>query len=285
MKIRFPLFAGVLMAILFSCLLSAQEGRLDVSRPSSHPETETAIALRSADSVLKTYFDLLGEYPNAGDGVCALDDNVLAFLVEPFAEHLRLRDGWGNLLYFAAGRSEHVVLSMGPNGRLDAEQAVTACVTDDFCNDHDIQDFTGDDVVLNGNSLINGFLTTRNRRLDTFRAMKAIEIALGSFAVDTGFYPCETPGLRSAADLRIRLVPKYLADIPLFDGWDGEIMVWCNREHFAVVSFAADGLADEAYGQFLNVSQFPSRGRTNDSRRDIVIRDGELISWPRWEAP
>jgi hypothetical protein len=65
------------------------------------------------------------------------------------------------------------------------------------------------------------------------------------------------------------------------DGWDNEMLFWIQDGHHVVISFGSDGAPDHDYRAMGDlVSEIKGAGALQDPRNDIIVTDGEFVSWP-----
>jgi len=78
------------------------------------------------------------------------------------------------------------------------------------------------------------------------------------------------PEVGSITELERLIVPEYLEELPVEDGWRRPFQVASTPTAYEIRSAGKDGVFEV----------LPPRGATSDVNDDIVWRDGELVQWP-----
>lgn len=105
----------------------------------------------------------------------------------------------------------------------------------------------------------------RGKQKRTMSDMRAIGVAIGSYAVDHNTYPVVT----SIEELRPLVEPKYIESVPLTDAWNNPLRIESEAEGYWIVSPAKDGGIQECNG-----------GPTTSLEADICFANGEFVQWP-----
>lgn len=95
--------------------------------------------------------------------------------------------------------------------------------------------------------------------------MRTLATALEARATDTNEYP----STRSVADLAPLLVPKYVKQLPVVDGWGHAYRYSAEKEVYTIWSAGRDG----------KFQQYKA-GATTNFDCDIVFSNGSFIQYP-----
>lgn len=101
------------------------------------------------------------------------------------------------------------------------------------------------------------------------QATVAIMFRLGS-AVEAYQDEAEYPEVSRVEELRPYLVPDYLDDLPLVDGWGRPFELAMVDTLLEIRSLGADGVRDD----------HPGQGAVADPNADIVYRGEDFQQWP-----
>lgn len=132
-----------------------------------------------------------------------------------------------------------------------------------------------------------GFLAARNRSMQkrSMADMRAIAQAIEARATDANMYalssgdapfggePGDLTKLRrvSYEQLRSALSPKYLKDVPRYDGWGREFEFFLGATSYSIRSAGSDGRAEGDRYVARSVNTFES---------DLVFSEGSFVQGP-----
>ena len=108
----------------------------------------------------------------------------------------------------------------------------------------------------------------RGRQSRTVGDARGISTSIAMYQQDYAKYPVAA-SLEDAEVLRPHLLP-YMANYGALDGWQRPFMYISDGDHYTLVSYALNGIADTPWVQ----------GTTNYFDDDIVINDGNWLQVP-----
>ncbi len=132
-------------------------------------------------------------------------------------------------------------------------------------------------------NLLNAIQRAKQKR--TMADMRAIGTAAEAYAVDNNHYPgaagwnlptgMTIPSTTIIGDVQNNLMPTYIKQIPLKDGWNSYFLYTTanNDQDYIVCSAGKDGTM-----QLTGTG--PVVGPTTDFNADIVFVDGQFVQWP-----
>ena len=108
----------------------------------------------------------------------------------------------------------------------------------------------------------------RGRQSRTVGDLRGIATAVAMYQQDYAKYPVAADN-SDAADLRPHLA-SYMENFNAVDGWQRAFRYSSDGDHYTLVSFAIDGIANTPYEE----------GPTNYFEEDIVLVDGSFWQYP-----
>jgi prepilin-type N-terminal cleavage/methylation domain-containing protein len=108
-------------------------------------------------------------------------------------------------------------------------------------------------------NLLNSIQRSKQKR--TMADMRSLGTGMGSYEIDFNQYPASLTGL----------VPDYLKNPPLADGWSTDWDTTFTTQEYTIVSFGKNASADGA-GSYA--------GTTSTFNDDIVYSNGAFIQYP-----
>ncbi len=130
-------------------------------------------------------------------------------------------------------------------------------------------------------NLLNAIQRAKQKR--TMADIRAIGTAAEAYAVDNNRYPAaagfpwpsgvSVPSATVVAAVQDNLMPTYIKQIPLKDGWNSWFLygTYNNNQDYAIQSNGKDGTSQ-------SVSTLA--GPTNDFNADIIFVDGQFVQYP-----
>ncbi len=130
-------------------------------------------------------------------------------------------------------------------------------------------------------NLLNAIQRAKQKR--TMADMRAIGTAAEAYAVDNNAYPpaagfpwptgVSMPGKTIGSNAQNLLMPTYIKQIPLRDGWNSWFLydTFNNNQDYAIASAGKDGNT---------TANDPLAGPTTDFNADIIFIDGQFVQYP-----
>lgn len=234
------------------------------------PASRTMLNLRVVGAVLGSYKEAYGSLPELGlkpVESSRVIDELRTELGTELRKVLSADDGWGNPLRFVVTHDHYMIISLGADGRLDAETAADAPERDIIYSDGEFAQRPQPKVS-----------PTKQAMAD----LRTIGTAIESFAVDNDRYPGPTMGLQTIDAFSGDLESIYIRRLPRLDGWGYPYLVWSDTRTYFAISTGADGALDRDYLAFgsapAELAKEPAA--SSDPNADVVFADGQFTQWP-----
>jgi type II secretion system protein G len=114
----------------------------------------------------------------------------------------------------------------------------------------------------------------RSRQIQTMRDIRAIALAVESYAVDSHVYPAggyDEIAKSKAETISAQVTPTYIKAVPEKDGWGTTFYygTTSNSQQYQIRSLGADGESNTALS-----------GAVSDANTDIVFENGSFVVYP-----
>jgi type II secretion system protein G len=120
--------------------------------------------------------------------------------------------------------------------------------------------------------------TQKEKQKRTMSDMRAIGVAVESFVVDNGMWPGPTKGYVPVEEIKAKLEPTYIRELPTKDAWGNPYLYWSNEKEYIFYSRGKDGQEDEPYGQ--EIGKKIQEAATSRFENDIIYSNGKFIRHP-----
>lgn len=274
--------SACLMILLATTAFSSDVMQKPVSQVLGDPTTQTMTAMRLLSTFLVDQRRRDGEFRLA-DGKLHPAGDVLGPQLAVQAPILTL-DGWGHPLWYRAGRAVHEVISYGADGRADQNYDSQKLYAGRYQPIVDTPDARNDLILIDGRFVRRPF-GPRIREFATINAINVIFIASASFAVDNNHYPGSAREFRPVSELAAELVPVYIPELPLNDGWGRPLMYSSIPGSFMLASFGENGVPEVTYYTDLPCNLLGFGEGTIQDGGDVVQACGDFVNWPRGTEP
>ncbi len=272
--INHPLLRSLLPALCL-CLMA---NPATASQPAPAPMPEIDPEVRQAELELQIMRLLLkeagkenAELRSAFEGVVTLN-TVRRRIQKPYNDLLPTRDPWGNSYLLIA--SSFLLVSPGPDGVPDVS----------YDSEEEGTNFLRalvDDIVADSHTVLSGPRRTPWLQARTMADMRSIATSIEAFAVDNNAYPGPTGGFVVVDWAAPDVTPIFIRKLPSTDGWGEPIFFWSDGTDYFLISFGADGLADQPYHSMSRPPQeLSGMGLTTDPAQDIIYHLGGFVQRP-----
>jgi type II secretion system (T2SS) protein G len=258
-------------------------GQQDSSLEKADPVQETMTKMRLFSTLLEEHRREDGTYPMADEKLHSLREVLAQDLTG--RDRLDAFDAWNHPIWYRANHDFQELISYGSDGTPDQDYEASRLTSGRFARILDARDPSSDLVAFDGRFTRRPF-GSRTREFVTINAINAIYTAAASYAVDNNRYPGTSAGLSNVTELLSELVPVYLSDPPLVDGWGRPLLYSNNGSAFLLVSFGEDGSPDHTYYSDLPCGlELFEEGTGPAEGGDAVQVCGRFADWPRGTEP
>jgi len=272
-----------LMILATTTALSSDAMQKPIPQASADPVTQTMTAMRLLSTFVVDQRRREGGFRLA-DGKLHAAREVLGPQLAVQSPNLTL-DGWGHPLWYRAGRGVHEVISYGADGRADQNYDNQNLYAGRYQPIIDALDSRNDLVLIDGRFVRRPF-GSRSREFATINAINAIYSASASFAVDNNRFPGSAVVFKPVSEIVADLVPVYIHDMPVNDGWGRPLLYSSNTATFILASFGEDGIPESSYYTDLLCGLAPfDPGPSVVEGGDVVQICGAFTTWPRGTEP
>ena len=275
-------WATTLMILAMTPTFALGDSVKPASSTADDPVTLTMTTMRMLSAVLVDHQRREGEFPLADGKLHRVQDALDPRPGTPIAK--LTRDGWNRPMWYRAGLGMHALISFGADGRADQDYENYNLYPGRYQPVVDASDPRSDLVLVDGRFVRRPF-GSRTSEFETINAINVIYIASASFAVDNNRYPGNSAGFRPVSELTAELIPTYVANLPLNDGWGRPLLYASQPGSFVLASYGENGVPEVAFFSGLPCNLMMFGPATIEEGGDVVQACGVFVNWPRGTEP
>jgi hypothetical protein len=274
--------ATALLIVATTTTFASGASAKPVSSAQADPVALTMTTMRILSTVLVDDQRRDGDFPFADGKLHRVQDALDPQSGTPIAK--LTRDGWNHPMWYRAGHGVHELISFGADGRADQDYENQNLYSGRYQPILDAPDPRNDLVLVDGRFVRRPF-GSRTSECGTINAMNVIYTAAASFAVDNNRYPGNAADFRPVSELTSDLVPTYIEELPLNDGWGRPLLYATQPGNFVLASYGANGVPEVAYYIDLPCNLLMFGPTTIEDGGDVVQACGIFVNWPRGTEP
>ena len=273
---------GLMIATVLLCAVATHADVDD--RGPDESVAATMLTMRAAGAVIEAYRQDTGTFPGADGDLRPLKE-VLRSEPAFYRKALKDKDAWGQSLRYRANDRYYQIISFGEDRTAGQDYDAVRIIPSRAEVIVNAEDSTWDLVLADGRFVQRPF-DGMDEAFATINSMNRIFTAAASYAVDSNRYPGTSMNYVPVSELVPDLVPLYIHELPLEDGWGRSLLYLNNGKNFVLASFGADGQQDRSYSFDLPcgvVSFYTDPSPEPDT--DIVQANGVFFRWPLGVEP